>query len=479
MNIAAVRSRIAPATQVQWRVQAGGVLRPELVVLATAVVFALARRGAYDGHDFAIVEVLVGLAVTLALATRAVHVAAFRHPAVAGAALVGLSTLVSGLFAGEVRSAAPTFGILACGAAVVVLVASAPPEQRDLLVSLLLSVGALVALTGWWGVAAHHDPWGLIDGGLWRAASTLTYANATAALLGPLVLLLVARLITVEAGRRRSMAAWSALGAVLLVGCAATLSRAGIVALLGGWVVLAGSCGWRPTWRATCAPVAGAAVGASALLPSFAATRHGLATAGHPSAAVVMMIAGAAVAGVTAWCLDRFDVAAPAASVVAVALLLLGVAASTHGGVGAVTADRVSVASPDRNREWASTWRLAADHPLVGVGPGPFATSWRSGDGTVMTAEYTHNEYLQLAAQQGVVGIAAGIAALFPLVRAIAKRPPRQRSSIRSRAIRAGPLAGLVALALHSGFDFLWHIPVLPLLGAILAGAALSLKEPT
>jgi len=39
-----------------------------------------------------------------------------------------------------------------------------------------------------------------------------------------------------------------------------------------------------------------------------------------------------------------------------------------------------------------------------------------------------------------------------------------------SSPLAAGAVAGLVALAVHSGFDFLWHIPVLPLLGGLLIG---------
>jgi hypothetical protein len=30
--------------------------------------------------------------------------------------------------------------------------------------------------------------------------------------------------------------------------------------------------------------------------------------------------------------------------------------------------------------------------------------------------------------------------------------------------------AGLVALAVHSGLDFLWHVPAIPLLSALLIG---------
>ncbi len=42
----------------------------------------------------------------------------------------------------------------------------------------------------------------------------------------------------------------------------------------------------------------------------------------------------------------------------------------------------------------------------------------------------------------------------------------RRRSSALSPEMWAGVAAGLVALGAHSGFDVLWHIPVIPLTAA-------------
>jgi hypothetical protein len=40
-----------------------------------------------------------------------------------------------------------------------------------------------------------------------------------------------------------------------------------------------------------------------------------------------------------------------------------------------------------------------------------------------------------------------------------------------------GAVAGLAALATASGFDFLWHLPVIPLVGALLAGLSSNSEE--
>ncbi|MFD1048241.1 hypothetical protein ACFQ1S_23235 [Kibdelosporangium lantanae] len=49
----------------------------------------------------------------------------------------------------------------------------------------------------------------------------------------------------------------------------------------------------------------------------------------------------------------------------------------------------------------------------------------------------------------------------------------------RSPALWAGAVAGLVVLLVHSGLDFLWHIPVSLLTAGLLVGLASSLPKET
>src|SRR2546429_293603 len=85
--------------------------------------------------------------------------------------------------------------------------------------------GGVAAATGWLGVAFHHTPWALVDQGLWRAASPLTYANATGALLAAGLLLALARQSI------RPSPALAVASCVLTTGLAATMSRGGLIAL--------------------------------------------------------------------------------------------------------------------------------------------------------------------------------------------------------------------------------------------------------
>ena len=140
-----------------------------------------------------------------------------------------------------------------------------PPAGRRarVVVHGLLGVGALTAVAGWAGVVLHLDRLAVTQDGMWRAGSTLTYPNAAAALLTLLCLPALALRLSRPADR------WpAALCALLLVGHAATLSRAGAVSLAAGAVVLAACAGWRSLLQGALAPAVGALVGVAGLLGS-------------------------------------------------------------------------------------------------------------------------------------------------------------------------------------------------------------------
>ncbi|MFD1052488.1 hypothetical protein ACFQ1S_46320, partial [Kibdelosporangium lantanae] len=106
--------------------------------------------------------------------------------------------------------------------------------ERAVLASTVVGVGVLVAVSGWIAVVWRIPSWTTVADGLVRAASTLTYPNASAALLASLSVLSISQQMT----RPRSLAQLSATYA-LLVGLGATLSRAGVLAFVVGLVVLA------------------------------------------------------------------------------------------------------------------------------------------------------------------------------------------------------------------------------------------------
>ena len=186
----------------------------------------------------------------------------------------------------------------------------------------------------------------------------------------------------------------------------------------------------------------------------------------HVILACVGLVAGAATAGWTAtsWA------AASTRRRLLVGLLGLAVLGLAVGLVstGHVFADiahvRASAASSDRAHEWAAAFDVARHHLLLGVGTARVLLQWSVG-GQVFTATFAHNEYLQLLVQDGVVGLGVLLVGLVWVFVRLAGR--RRRAGAWSAECGIACLAALLA---QSSLDFLWHIPVIPvLLTAVLA----------
>jgi len=321
----------------------------------------------------------------------------------------------------------------------------------------MIILGGAAAVSGWLGVVLRASPWAHPDGGLWRAATSVTYANAAAALLSAIALLALARVVT------RPSAASRLAAFVLLVGLGATMSRAGIAGFVIGAGVLAASLGrGAATWRAV-RPAAGAAVAVAGLLPTMP-----VASPSRPLYAVGGLVLGLVLAAAP-MAQRRVLVALAAALPVAVAVL-----AVAHPNLGSSVDGRASLASPDRAGETHAALALFGRHPITGVGPGVAVFIWSTPDHRLLVDRYAHDEYLQLAAEQGVIGV--GLLALFALVimgSALRARPGRGVDAApAARALWGGAVAALVAVAFHSGFDFLWHVPAVALVAAVLIGIA-------
>lgn len=107
-----------------------------------------------------------------------------------------------------------------------------------------------------------------------------------------------------------------------------------------------------------------------------------------------------------------------------------------------------------RKEIWRSSWELVKHNPWTGVGFGAYFLAipeYQIGSGR-LKLEQAHNDYLDLAANGGVVAV--GLAGWFVVLIIW-----RARSSLRSRdayrrAACLGALAGIVGVAVHSVVDF-------------------------
>ncbi|MEU7528576.1 O-antigen ligase family protein [Saccharothrix sp. NPDC042600] len=417
-------------------------MAPPVLLLLGAVAAAVVAQGGYYLPGRVLSGVLAGAALVLAVTTDRDSP---RGPVVWAGGALALWALVRGGLAGDLGAGLPVVVAVGCLVAGVVVVRQAPERARESCGDVLVWVGVAVALTGWVAVVWRIPSWSVVADGLARAASTLTYPNAAAALLAALAVFA----ITTD---RNAL-----LGCLLLVGLGATLSRAGGIALVVGLGVACVVAGPRVVLRNLAAPLVGALVALAALVPSFPVARP---------AQVLLAVAGLVVGVAGTYLLEQ------ARGRVRVAVLAVGVVVA--GAFGALKSEsllvgRLTLDSPDRGGALGAAWDLVVAHPLIGVGPGRGWFVWTRADGDARVMRYVHNEYLQVLVELGVIGLGLVACVLVAVV-----------LTVRRRA--AGPWAGAVAavavLLVHSGFDFLWHLPVTLLTAGLLVGLAAPPHPP-
>lgn len=149
-----------------------------------------------------------------------------------------------------------------------------------------------------------------------------------------------------------------------------------------------------------------------------------------------------------------------------VVLALAPLAAAVWAGLDAVgeeTAETMSTALVAEGRVgmWEDTLRTIGDFPLAGVGLNSYGVAmlaYQTHDQRMHVVE-AHNDYLQLAAEGGVLLVLPAAFALFVLVRATRRRFRENLDDTRTWWLRAGAVTGLCALALQSLVDFSLQMP--------------------
>ncbi len=441
------------------------------LLLLVAMAVGLLGQGAYYGPAQRLLGLLVAAATLLALVAWPLTRDDLRRlPLVPAAALAGWALLDAVLLGQPVAGAAGLALLLAGLVAVLAVCRRLGREDRDVLLIGVIGTCLVVALTGWVGVAWRVGSLTWEGDGIWRASGTLSYPNATAAVLVPVALVGLARL----AGAPRSVPLVVAVTG-LLAGAAATMSRAGAIGLLAGLVVLAALEGPGRVLRVAAGPCAGALVALAGLVPSMLAAGQP-----RPLVAVAGLAAGLALAvGVAVAARPGTDTEPGAGgrrgvALVAGVVLLLGglgaVAALSSGEAWRKVVDsRATLASPERSEALRAATQVVADHPLGGAGPGHTQLRWEGPDGGTRYFSYVHNEYLQVAADLGLVGVAL----LAVLLVALARLLWRARATAAGPWPWAGAVAAAGAFAVHSGFDFVWHLPAVVLTVMLLAGVVL------
>jgi O-antigen ligase len=140
--------------------------------------------------------------------------------------------------------------------------------------------------------------------------------------------------------------------------------------------------------------------------------------------------------------------------------------------------DRLVVsAAPPRPVAWTAALRMAADHPLLGPGPG----SWikliplYSNEPIIQTffqhRQFAHHDLLQIAAEWGI------LPALLFLILWIGGLMHATAAAGNHDNVHLSIIVGLLTLALHSLLHFPLQIPALQIWAALLLGVAWSTQN--
>ena len=121
-----------------------------------------------------------------------------------------------------------------------------------------------------------------------------------------------------------------------------------------------------------------------------------------------------------------------------------------------VTTDRVHI--------WRVTMNVIAHNMPLGAGFGAFGVAYTPFDDNsgLERVEQAHNDYLQVAADAGIVGIIIGLLFLFWLFRL--GLTAAKTENVYRRGVAVGALAGCFGILVHSIFDFVLHTTAISVL---------------
>ena len=124
------------------------------------------------------------------------------------------------------------------------------------------------------------------------------------------------------------------------------------------------------------------------------------------------------------------------------------------------------------------TWQIFLDHPWKGTGLGTLVAIYPGYasvyDGRIV--DHAHNDYVEMMAETGFVGLLLGLAFLVLLFRSALSRLGSDTHSF-ALAVRIGGLVACSGIVLHSLVDFNLHIPSNALLFLLQASLATSRIE--
>lgn len=131
-----------------------------------------------------------------------------------------------------------------------------------------------------------------------------------------------------------------------------------------------------------------------------------------------------------------------------------------------------------RLHAWQDGWTIVKDFPLTGTGLNTYGAAtlkYQTGD-RVLHFREAHNDYLQIAAEGGLLlGVPAGVA-LIAFVWMVRRRFARSHDDRLTHWVRVGATTGLVAIAVQSLVEFSLQMPGITASAVVVM--AMALHEP-
>lgn len=131
----------------------------------------------------------------------------------------------------------------------------------------------------------------------------------------------------------------------------------------------------------------------------------------------------------------------------------------------------------DRGHIWAVTTNVISNTMPLGAGFGALGVAYTPFDSHsgLERVEQAHNDYLQVAADAGVIGIVIGFLFLFWLFRSGLSSV--NTANTYRRGVAIGALAGCFAVLVHSIFDFVLHTTAVSLMFIALMSLIVVCRE--
>jgi O-antigen ligase len=260
---------------------------------------------------------------------------------------------------------------------------------------------------------------------------------------------------------RNHFAGWTLMALPLVAGYGVSVFLASSRPRAGSWRLW---LRWLVTMEANRFVLVVFAVVAMGMALVLTGSRSGIA-----SFAVVLGVMGYFLVARSRSTRHRIRVVASTLAVLAVAVLWAGLRE---------TVARFARSSGDlegRFAAWRDSWHIIRDFPMFGTGVGTYGQSMLVYQSTGREAIYlqAHNDYIQLAAEGGVLVVIPALLLLAVTVRAIWRQTRSGHDDLQTAWIRAGAIAGLLGIATQSLVEFSLQMPGNTIMFVLLASIAM------